>query len=62
MTNFQRSVSNLIVRASFVFVKLIVVYPGKLPTLYGIRSFVTESFEVIMEISVKISLTECDTV
>lgn len=62
MTNFQRSVNSLIVRDSFVFEKLIVVYPGKLLTLYKIRSFVAESFEVIMAISVKVSLTECDTV
>jgi hypothetical protein len=62
MTNFQRSVNSLIVRDSFVFEKLTVVYPGKLLTLYKIRNFVTESFEVIMAISVKVSLTECDTV
>jgi len=62
MTNFQRSINTLIVRGSFVFEKLIVVYPGKLPTLYGIRSFVTESSKVIMAISVKVSLTECDIV
>jgi hypothetical protein len=48
MTNFQRSVNNLNARGSFVFEKLIVVYPVKLTTLYGIRIFVTEGFEVIM--------------